>query len=157
MPIKIVTLLPFLWLTLLGSVTAQVFWEKDIAMVHKKINDQLYYNKADRNLATDGIFLVTIRIKPDRKVDSVFFACVVGKCTEVSWLGGLDLAEWRYAEKGVRYIIIPLIVINPKNDEGEDETVLDIYKQSFRNFLGKRQGIIRYTKPLVFINSKPMR
>lgn len=156
MPIKKLSLLVFLCLMFINRVPAQPSWGRDIAKLHKKISDQLFANRTNKKLADDGIYFITIRISAARKADSIFYGHVAGASTEVPSLIKLNLAECKYTEQGIRYITIPLIVINSKNEEGEDETVLDIYNQSFRKFAGKRDGIIRYTKPLVFINSKPM-
>lgn len=137
------------------KAVAQTTREKENVQLLKTISDKLYASRNDAGMAKDGIYLLSLRIGPEKKADSVFYSRVMGGNEDLTVLKKMNLENLSISEKGVKFIIIPIIILNPKNDNGEDETVLEIYRQLLQKDKGRRSGTTRLTKPLLFINNQP--
>lgn len=155
MPLKITIYLFVLCFFPFQKGKTQAIREKEIIQLLKTISDKLYAARNDAGMAKDGIYLLSLRMSREKKIDSVFYSRVAGGSEDLTALKEINLKNLSISEKGVRFIIIPIIILNPKNDNGEDETVLEIYRQLLQKDKGRRSGTIRLTKPLLFINNQP--
>lgn len=148
MPLKLTICLSVLCFFSFQTGKAQVTNEKEIILLQKAISDNLYTSRNDAGMAKDGIYLLSLRIGTEKKADSVFYSRVVGGNDDLPALREINFNNLAISEKGIKYVIIPIVIVNPKNDNGDDETVLEIYKQLLQKDKGKRSGNIRVTKPL---------
>lgn len=155
MPLKITIYLFVLCFFPFQKGKTQITKEKEIAQLLKTVSDKLYAGRNDTGMAKDGIYLLSLRISREKKADSVFYGRVAGGSEGLAALREVNLENLSISEKGLKFIIIPIIIINPKNDNGEDETVLEIFRQLLKKDKGRRSGNIRFTKPLLFINNQP--
>lgn len=146
----------FMFAFLANTLLAQNTISKEIASIHTAIEGFLRQNRQDGGFSQDGIYLVILRLNNEKKADSLLIGQIAGNGEGAKVLGRLNYNAYKYSERGVRYLAIPLVILNPANDDEEDNTVGEIYQQSLRFAKTHRSGITRYSKPLLYIRHLPV-